>query len=69
MSLETLDFYFPFLVFAYGAMMTMTFQLGLDRLAGHRIPDMLLERFRTHRLMGYICFFVGGLWSLQHLLN
>lgn len=63
-----LDFYFPFLVFAYGTIMTFVTHLPLskDRSNGP-IQTELLEWFYSHKILGVVCFFVGGLWSLQKL--
>lgn len=68
MSVAQLDFYFPFIVFFYGAV--MAFVLGnpvLMKLARERLPEWHYNRFASHKTLGWVCFFVGGLWSLQNL--
>ena len=68
MSLQTLDFIFPFLVFFYGILMIFVIEnKGLDKLARQRMPEMAAT-LRSHRGLAYTSLFVGGLWSLQNLL-
>ena len=67
MKFETLDFFFPFLVFFYGIVMAFVLENKvLERLAQERLPA-LGATLRGHRSLAWVCLFVGGLWSLQNL--
>ncbi|RME17781.1 MAG: hypothetical protein D6797_01800 [Bdellovibrio sp.] len=69
MSYQELDLIFPFIVFIYGSLMTLILHSEtLMKLAEKKLPPTLLFQFKTHRLMGSICLFVGFFWSLQNLL-
>lgn len=68
MSIAELDFYFPFIVFSYGAVMTFVLANPvLMKIARERLPEPHLSRFTSHQTLGWICVAVGGLWSLQNL--
>jgi hypothetical protein len=63
-----LDQIFPFIVFSYGILMVFVLEnKSLDSLARQRLPE-LGATLRSHRPLAYVCFFVGGLWSVQNLL-
>ncbi len=67
--IEDLDFYFPYLVLFYGAIMTLVTHLPhLQQQAERTFNHDFLQRFYGHRLLGVVCLFVGGLWSLQRLV-
>jgi hypothetical protein len=67
MTLESLDFFFPFIVFFYGILMVFVLEnQTLDKLATERMPA-LAPTLRGHRQLAWICLFVGGLWSLQNI--
>lgn len=68
MTVKELDYFFPFIVFAYGVVITLLFQTGLVSLGRGRIPEALLQQLQSNRLLGLVCLIVGGLWSLQNLL-
>jgi hypothetical protein len=66
---QELDFFFPFIVFFYGFLILLVLE-GL--------PAVVRPEYRTHPLfemiqkrknLAWICFFVGGLWSLQNIWN
>lgn len=68
MSLIQLDYFFPFFVFLYGVLVVFVIEnQKLKDLAQRRHPDWH-QRLSSHRVLGYVSFFVGGLWSLQNLL-
>lgn len=68
MTYQELDFIFPFVVFAYGAVMTfVTNSKFLMEIAEKRFTPELHQQFNGHRNMGIVCLFVGALWSLQNL--
>ena len=67
MTAHKLDFIFPFVVFFYGILMVFVLENeALDKLARTRLPTMSAT-LRSHKTLAWLCFFVGGLWSLQNL--
>ncbi len=65
----TIDFYFPFIIFAYGSIMTFATHLPISRSKAEEVVHSeVLDWFYSHKILGVVCFFVGGLWSLQRLL-
>lgn len=68
MNPEKLDLIFPFVVFGYGAIMTLVLNSPvLSGLAETRLPPQMHHQLKAHRGLGVICLVVGGLWSLQNL--
>jgi hypothetical protein len=69
MSIQQLDYFFPFFVFVYGLVMTLVLSLPvLLEIGEKRLPAAEWQRFRAHKGKGFVCLVVGALWSLQHLL-
>lgn len=67
MTLQKFDYIFPFIVFSYGIFMIFVLEnKTLDKLAEQKIPE-LFQILRGHRSLAWLCFFVGGFWSLQNL--
>ena len=63
---DELDFFFPFIVFFYGiVMITVTSLPIFHKLAHEKMSADMVERFYGHRLLGWVCGFVGALWLLQ----
>lgn len=68
MSIQALDFYFPFFVMTYGLMVTVVLSLPtLVRLAEQRLSEPILRQLMGHRMLALVCLVCGGLWSLQNL--
>ncbi len=68
MKYQELDQLFPFLVFVYGVLMTIVLNTDFfQELADRVFPAKLLTQFRAHRVLGFVCLLVGGLWILQNL--
>lgn len=68
MTVEQLDFAFPFLVFGYGAVMTFVLHHEtLMRLAQERLPSNLNQQIHSHRWIGLLSLIVGAVWSLQNM--
>ncbi len=66
--IEKIDFYFPFLIFAYGVMILLLLQsTRLRALALQKMPEYL-HKWEQHRGIAFLAFVVGGLWSAQNLL-
>jgi hypothetical protein len=72
MNLQKLDYFFPFFVFLYGMLIVFVLESGiLKRLSTHRniqIFEAFSQQLLTHKSLAWICFWVGGLWSLQNIL-
>ena len=69
MTLESLDYYFPFIVLIYGIMIGLVTHLpALLQLAEEKMPPRFVEQLKAHRVLAVICLFVGSLWSLQNLM-
>jgi hypothetical protein len=68
MTPEKLDLIFPFLVFAYGTIMTLVLHLPFFvELAERRLPMTVVTQIRGHRVLALICLAVGSVWSTQNL--
>ena len=68
MTIQQLDFAFPFYVFAYGLIVTFILnQTALLEFAEQRLPLHLIHQLRLHRGLAVTCLVVGGAWSLQNL--
>ena len=68
MTPEKLDLLFPFVVFGYGVIMTVVSATPiLMQLAEQRLPQPVHQQLRAHQVLGWVCFLLGGLWSLQNL--
>ena len=67
MSVTQLDFIFPFVVFFYGFLAVLVLETPtLARLGRERMSDAW-QGLESRKNLAWICFFVGGLWSLQNL--
>jgi hypothetical protein len=68
MTPEKLDLIFPFLVFGYGAVMTLILHHPFFvAMADQRLPISVVTQIRGHRVLGLICLGVGAVWSTQNL--
>ena len=68
MNMAQLDQFFPYVVFIYGLIMTAVYHSAfLMNLARDKFNPSFYQRFQSHKLLGLVCLFVGGLWSLQNL--
>lgn len=68
MTYQEIDFIFPFIVLAYGSMMTFVLNSPrLMELAERRFPPDLLQQMKMHRALGLVSLVIGALWSLQNL--
>lgn len=65
---EKLDLIFPFVVFAYGVIMTVILHTEFFlELAENRLPPEVTQQIKAHRGLGLLCFVLGAFWSLQNL--
>lgn len=68
MTPAALDALFPYVCFAYGALMTFTLNVpALERIADERLPETLSNQWKAHRGLAALCLVVGTLWILQNL--
>ena len=76
MPTEKLDFIFPFVVFFYGVLIVFVTEAMRSRgllsqpMAAERkaFVESLTATVNAHRPLAWICFWVGGFWSLQNLI-
>lgn len=68
MSVQELDYYFPFVVTAYGLIVTWLTQAEWAQKAIERLPSDIQARFHGHKGLALICLLVGSIWSLQNVL-
>jgi hypothetical protein len=68
MQWQQLDFIFPFFVFTYGVCLTLILESKiLDKIASRKMPAYH-QTMISHKALAWVCFYVGGLWSLQNLI-
>ena len=67
MTPEKLDFIFPFFVFFYGLMMVLVLENPVLVRLGEERLGQAFQQMSKHKHLGWICFFVGGLWSAQNV--
>jgi hypothetical protein len=67
MTPEKLDYIFPFIVFFYGLVLLLVLENPrLVRLGEERMGTAF-QAMLKHKSFAWICFFVGGLWSIQNV--
>ncbi|MFM6929654.1 MAG: hypothetical protein ACKOX6_14395 [Bdellovibrio sp.] len=67
MTPQKLDFIFPFIVFSYGLLMVLVLEnRHLVKIGQERMGEAF-QNLAKHKNLGWVCFFVGGLWSMQNL--
>jgi hypothetical protein len=64
---EKLDLLFPFVIFAYGFIMTLALSIVPDGLAEQRLPQSITRQIKAHRGLALFCLIAGALWSVQNL--
>jgi hypothetical protein len=68
MTFQELDFWFPFVVLFYGAIMCIVLNNAkLMQLAEERLPYETWQAFKAKRALSLVCFLVGAAWSLQNI--
>ncbi len=68
MSIDKLDLVFPFVVFAYGVVMTVVLHAPIFAvLAEQRLSPQMREQLEKHRGFSVISLILGGFWTLQNL--
>ena len=67
MTPQQLDYMFPFFVFSYGFLILVVLE-ALPSLVQAKISSHpLFERIEKRKPLAWICFFLGGVWSLQNV--
>ena len=68
MTIQELDFYFPFFVFTYGLLVTIPLNTPkLIEIAEEHLPNDMFKQMQAHRGLAIFCLVVGAFWSLQNL--
>ena len=68
MTVEKLDYIFPFVVFGYGVVMTFILNNPkLIEIAEQRLPSDMWSQFKAKKVLAMICLVIGSLWSLQNI--
>ena len=64
----SLDFYFPYIVFAYGVIFTALTNLPvLEKIAQENFGSFVHQRWQAAHRLSMICLVVGAIWILQRL--
>lgn len=69
MSLSQIDYIFPFFVFLYGILILSVFHIPQLKTVLESQTHPVFLQLKTHEKLAWICFFVGGIWSLQNVLT
>lgn len=68
-EIDKLDLIFPFVLFAYGFVMTLVVSsTELISLAERTFPEKIVEQLKANATLGHICLIIGFFWSLQTLV-
>jgi hypothetical protein len=67
MTPQKLDFIFPFVVFSYGLLMVFVLENRYLVKIGQERMGEAFHNLAKHKNLGWVCFFVGGLWSMQNI--
>ena len=67
MTPEKLDFIFPFVVFSYGLLLVLVLENPVLVRIGQERMGTAFQQLSRHKGLAWVCFFVGGLWSMQNV--
>jgi len=67
MTPEKLDYIFPFIVFLYGLLIVIVVETPAFVRIGQARLGSFYDNLLRHKSLGWVCFFVGGLWSAQNV--
>ena len=67
MTVQQLDFLFPFVVFFYGFSVVVVLETPVLARLGRERLSPVYEGLSRRRGLAWVSFFLGGLWSLQNL--
>jgi hypothetical protein len=68
MTAAKLDFFFPFFVFFYGSLVVFVLENPALQKLGIAKMQAQFEQLYVHKSLAWVCFWVGGIWSLQNLI-
>ena len=68
MTLSRLDELFPYFVFFYGILIVFVLESGALQKLARQQKLINYEGLLAHRGLAWMCFWVGGVWSLQNIL-
>ncbi len=67
LTIQTIDFYFPFIVFFYGLAINFVLEIPyLVALARKEMPSHYAT-LEKHRKIAIFSLYLGGVWSLQNI--
>lgn len=68
MNYQELDLIFPYVMFAYGALITLVLSSEkLMKIAEEQMPSVYRERLVGAQVLANLSLWLGGLWILQNL--
>lgn len=67
MTPENLDYFFPFIVFFYGLLLVLVLETPALVKIGEERLGAVFQQMSRHKGLAWVCFFVGGLWSIQNV--
>ena len=68
MSYQRIDYLFPFVIFAYGFVVTVIVNTPFFvELADKKLPQYFKKQIMGHRALALICLLIGFVWTLQNL--
>jgi hypothetical protein len=67
MTPQQLDNLFPFFVFSYGFLILLVLEALPGFVPRELTSHPLFVRIEKRKPLAWLCFFMGGLWSLQNL--
>jgi hypothetical protein len=66
-TIQTIDFYFPFIVFFYGLAINFVLEIPyLVAIARKEMPSQYAT-MEKHRKIAILSLYIGGIWSLQNI--
>lgn len=68
MTLEKLDFFFPFFVFFYGFLLLLVQELPFVRALGDAKSQAMMQMLSKRSPLAWTCLLIGAVWSLQNLV-
>ncbi len=67
MTPQLLDHMFPFFVFSYGFLILLVLETLPNFVQAKISSHPLFMRIQKRKPLAWICFFIGGVWSLQNI--
>ena len=67
MTPQQLDFMLPFFVFSYGFLILLVLEALPSLQQAKIVAHPLFQQIEKRKPLAWICFFLGGAWSLQNI--